>query len=225
MAVTAQSAEDYRELRVLTTGPGTSSQYFKHVLLFTAVSDKARLKNIGKAYQEKYSHEIVFVYFFKNANKATAKVPDVMKPSVMDDIPFVYQSNPFTGHTDLIDYQELNKASRQVGPSAEGKTKSQRALAKAFFNRHKAQGVLSVRIYGDVPPPTAIFMDVTVEKSVGRKFLKDRSHAMAMARAWLDELRDFCKREHRSADYCSLTIASDGDEIMNANQNTGITFP
>jgi hypothetical protein len=194
-------------------------------LLSTTVSDEARLTSIGKAYQEKYGHEIVSVYFFKNANKATATVPDVMKASVMDDIPFVYQSNPFTGHTELVNYQKLNKESRVASPSAEGKTKSQRALAEAFFHRHKAQGVLSVKIYGDVPPPAAIFMDVTIEKRVGRKLLKDRSVGTATARAWLDEFRNFCRREHRSAGYCTLTIASDGDEIINANQHMGVTFP
>jgi len=221
----AEGADDYRELRILTTGPGTTGQYFKHILIFTTVSDEARLTNIGTAYQNKYGHEIVLVYFFRNANKATLTIPDVMKSSVMDDIPFVYQSNPFTGHAELVDYQKINKDSRVRGPSAEGKTKSQRALAEAFLKRHKSQGVLSVKIYGDVPPPAAIFMDVTVEKNVGSKFLADRSAATATARAWLGEFQDFCRREHRSADYCTLTVASDGDEVISANENMGVTFP
>ncbi len=220
----AHASDDYRELRVVTTGPGTQGQYFKHILLFSQVTDEARLKEIGRDWQGRFSNDIVFVYFFTDASKATSRVPNVLKASVTDHIPFVYQSNPFTSRTQLIDYRALNKEARTVGLSAEGKTTSQKEAAQIFFNRHKPQGVLSVSIYGDAPP-AALFMEVIISKSAGRELLNRRDHAKSTARAWLGEFRDFCKREHRAADDCMLAILSDGDEIMNASQADGVKFP
>ena len=213
------SDENYQELRIITTGPGTSGQFFKHVFIFTKVVDDEHLAEIGASYQAKFPNDLITVYFCDNKEKAPRKIPDITKASDWENVPFTYESNPFTGIKEVIDQRPITAEQKKVGPSFQGKTDSQKEFAHSFYQQNKTKGFVAVNVYGE----RFYFIDITVDKETCNKLLANRTQAEKVVRPWYKDFQNFTKRDGGDAYYAWLNVICEGDTMITADSR-GIKF-
>lgn len=212
----AFAQQDFAELGILTTGPGTSDQYFKHIFLFTKVMNENRLRVIGESYQSKFSNDIVTVYFCNDKDQVPTKVPNIAKASEWEHITFTYMSNPFTKHKQLIDQRSITSEQKKAGPPYQGKTNSQKEYARSFYERNKNKGVIVVKVYG-------LFIDVTLGKKAADEILSNRARGEQRIRSWYSDAQKFFKRDGQNDQFAVMTVIHEGDEIATVDYR-GIKF-
>lgn len=211
--------EAYQELQIITTGPGTDGQFFKHIFVFTKVVGDERLAEIGASYQAQFPQDIIFVYFCDNKEKAPGKIPDIQKASEWEHVPFTYVSNPFTSVKDVIDQRPLLAEQKKVGPPFQGETNSQKEFANSFYQLNKTKGVLAVNVYGK----RNYFIEVKIDKKTCNQFLANHTQAEKIVSSWYKDFQKFTKRERGDMIYVLLQIICEGDTIISADF-LGITF-